>query len=158
MLPLLLQRVRVSRRQLDCYVARDSGYITIAFISDAVDGRSAARERKTIVRQHVTFLQICASGRLAARRHTHRGGTVRAHERAERCRSGRRRPESYASRTCVRPRSREKPRSTYAKGGIHATRNGQNGETAKMIPDHGTLKKRNFLSGRVIRKPAVRSL
>ena len=58
MLPPILQRVRVSGRQLDCYVARDSGYIAIAFISDAVDGRSAARERKTIVRQNVTFPQM----------------------------------------------------------------------------------------------------
>ena len=60
-LPLLLQRVRVSRRQLDCYVARDSGYIAIAFIFDGSDARSAARERKTIVRQNVTFPQIPAS-------------------------------------------------------------------------------------------------
>ena len=34
-------------------------YNTIAFMSDAVDGRSAARCRNTIaVRQNVTFLQI----------------------------------------------------------------------------------------------------
>ena len=61
MLPPILQRVRVSGRQLDCYVARDSGYIAIAFISDAVDGRSAARERNTIVRQNDTFPQIPAT-------------------------------------------------------------------------------------------------
>ena len=41
-----------------CAVARDVGYRGIAFISDAVDGRSAARERKTIVRQNVTFPQM----------------------------------------------------------------------------------------------------
>eukprot|EP00966_Prymnesium_polylepis_P029192 677868-Prymnesium_polylepis.1 len=37
---------------------RDSGYNTFAFMSDAVDGRSAARYGNTIVRQHVTFPQI----------------------------------------------------------------------------------------------------
>ena len=56
--PLILQRLRLRRRRLDSYVARDSGYIRIAFMSDAVDGRSAARGRNTIVRQNVTFLQI----------------------------------------------------------------------------------------------------
>ena len=43
--PLSLQRLRLSRRRLDCVVARDCGYNTIAFVSDAVDGRSAARGR-----------------------------------------------------------------------------------------------------------------
>ena len=41
--------------------ARDAGYIRIAFMSDAVDGRSAARGRNTIVRQNDTFLQISAT-------------------------------------------------------------------------------------------------
>ena len=43
--PVILQRFRPWRCRLDCYVARDCGYITIAFTSDAVDGRSAARYR-----------------------------------------------------------------------------------------------------------------
>ena len=43
--PLILQRLRPWRRRLDSYVARDRGYIRIAFVSDAVDGRSAARGR-----------------------------------------------------------------------------------------------------------------
>ena len=55
---LFLQRLRLRRRRLDSYVARDSGYIRIAFMSDAVDGRSAASGRNTIVRQNDTFLQI----------------------------------------------------------------------------------------------------
>ena len=59
-LPPILQRFRACRCRLrfDCVVARDSGYSTIAFMSDAVDGRSAARCRNTIVRQNVTFGQI----------------------------------------------------------------------------------------------------
>ena len=56
--PLILQRLRACRCRFDCVVARDSGYNTIAFMSDAVDGRSAARCRNTIVRQNVTFPQI----------------------------------------------------------------------------------------------------
>ena len=56
--PLILQALRACRCRFDCYVARDSGYITIAFMSDAVDRRSAARCRNTIVRQNDTFLQI----------------------------------------------------------------------------------------------------
>jgi hypothetical protein len=55
--PLILQRLLACRRCLDSYVARDNGYIRIAFISDAVDGRSAERGRNTIVRQNDTFLQ-----------------------------------------------------------------------------------------------------
>ena len=42
---LTLQRLRARRRRLDSYVARDCGYIRIAFMSDGVDGRSAARGR-----------------------------------------------------------------------------------------------------------------
>ena len=57
-IPPILQRFRACRCRFDCVVARDSGYNTIAFMSDAVDGRSAARCRNTIVRQNVTFLQI----------------------------------------------------------------------------------------------------
>ena len=53
-IPPILQRVRYSRRALDCYVARDSGYITIAIVCDGVDGRSDARERNAIVRQNPT--------------------------------------------------------------------------------------------------------
>ena len=44
-----------------CAEARDAGYIRIAFMSDAVAGRSAARGRHTIVRQNVTFPQIYAT-------------------------------------------------------------------------------------------------
>ena len=43
--PLILQRLRPWRRRLDWYVARDRGYIPIAFTCDGVDGRSAARGR-----------------------------------------------------------------------------------------------------------------
>ena len=46
---------------LDSSVARDCGCRGIAFISDAVVGRSAARGQDTIVRQNVTFLQISAT-------------------------------------------------------------------------------------------------
>ena len=60
--PLTLQRLRARRRRLDSYVARDCGYIRIAFMSDGVDGRSAARGRNmknhviVIIRQiHVTL-------------------------------------------------------------------------------------------------------
>ena len=52
--PLILERLRLLRRRLDSYVARDSGYIRIAFVSDAVDGRSAAGYRNAIVRQNPT--------------------------------------------------------------------------------------------------------
>ena len=57
-IPPILQRVRYSRRALDCYVARDSGYITIAIVCDGVDGRSDARERKTHSDQNDTIPQI----------------------------------------------------------------------------------------------------
>ena len=50
--PLIFERLRACRCRLDCVVARDSGYNTIAFMSDAVDGRSAAWYRNTIVRQN----------------------------------------------------------------------------------------------------------
>ena len=53
-IPPILQRVRYSRRALDWYVARDSGYIPIAIVCDGVDGRSDARERNAIVRQNPT--------------------------------------------------------------------------------------------------------
>ena len=53
-----VQRLRACRCRFDCYVARDSGYISIAFMSDAVDGRSAARCHNTIVRQNDTVLHI----------------------------------------------------------------------------------------------------
>jgi hypothetical protein len=49
-----------------CCSARHSGYNTITFMSDAVDGRSAARCRNTIVRQNVTFYRsdpACAAAR-----------------------------------------------------------------------------------------------
>ena len=52
--PVILQRLRVSRRRLDSYVARDRGYIRIAFMSDAVDGRSAARGRN--MKNHVIVI------------------------------------------------------------------------------------------------------
>eukprot|EP00966_Prymnesium_polylepis_P245024 5667538-Prymnesium_polylepis.1 len=54
-------------------VARDSGYNTIAVMSDAVDGRSAARCRNTIVQKNVTFLRshsVTHSPWAAARRYT----------------------------------------------------------------------------------------
>ena len=51
-------RLTKGRGPLVCAEARDAGYIRIAFISDAVVGRSAARGRNTIVRQNDTFLQI----------------------------------------------------------------------------------------------------
>eukprot|EP00966_Prymnesium_polylepis_P086490 2001819-Prymnesium_polylepis.1 len=44
-----------------CVVARGSGYNTIAFMSDAMNGRSAARCRNTIVRENDTFLLISPS-------------------------------------------------------------------------------------------------
>ena len=50
--PLILQRLRACRCRLDSNVARDVGYIGFAFISDALDGRSAARGRNTFVRQN----------------------------------------------------------------------------------------------------------
>ncbi len=72
-----------------CAVARDSGYNTIAFMSDAVDGRSAARCRNTIVRQNVTFDQICATYDVL---HVDKGRDptrplVRPHVRVSECRS-----------------------------------------------------------------------
>ena len=53
--PLILERLRLLRRRLDSYVARDSGYIRIAFMPDAVVGRSAERGRNTILRQQHHF-------------------------------------------------------------------------------------------------------
>ena len=41
--PPILERFRACRCRLDCVVARGCGYNTIAFMSDAVDGRSAER-------------------------------------------------------------------------------------------------------------------
>eukprot|EP00966_Prymnesium_polylepis_P067073 1557181-Prymnesium_polylepis.1 len=65
----------------DCVVARDSGYNTIAFMSNAVDGRSAARCRNAIVWQNVTFPQIpatlaCGTSVGLGPRHLARGGCV----------------------------------------------------------------------------------
>ena len=60
-IPLVLQRVRACRRQLDSSVARDSRYRGIAFASSGLDGRSAERERKPFVRQNVTIPQIYAT-------------------------------------------------------------------------------------------------
>ena len=42
-------------RGLDCYVARDGGYITIVLVLDGVDARSDERERKTPAAQNDTL-------------------------------------------------------------------------------------------------------
>ena len=56
--PLTLQRLRPWRCRLDWYVARDRGYIPIAFLADAVDGRSAARGRNMKNHEIVIIPQI----------------------------------------------------------------------------------------------------
>ena len=59
--PPILQRLRACRFLQMPFRLCCSGYNTIAFIFDGSDARSAARERKTIVRQNVTFPQIPAT-------------------------------------------------------------------------------------------------
>ena len=54
-LPLILERLRVCRRRLDCYVAHDGRYIAIAFVVDSSDARSAEREHKPRARQNRHF-------------------------------------------------------------------------------------------------------